>query len=86
MRRIIITYDNNLNNSNIVGGQVSINNNNNKEIYFSRLLSSNNSEITRTSDSVMELTKNSQITLKNPNTQVDITQSIRDNVSEPDLT
>ena len=84
----IITYDNLLNNYNIVGGHVRSNNSNYNDVHLLHNLLHNpvdKSEKAITSDNVIELNKNNPIKLRNSNIQIDRTGKIRDNISEPDF-
>ena len=84
----IITYNNLLNNDNIVGGHGRSNNSIYKDVHLLHNLLNNpvdKSEKAITSDNVIELNKNNHIKLRNSNIQIDRTGNIRDNMSEPDF-
>ena len=85
----IITYNNLLNNDNIVGGHGRSNNSIYKDVHLLHNLLNNpidKNEKAITNHNAVELNKNNLIKVRNSNIQIDRTESIEDNMSEPDFT
>ena len=84
----IITYNNLLNNDNIVGGHGRSNNSIYKDVHLLHNLLNNpidKNEKAITNHNAVELNKNNLIKVRNSNIQIDRTESIEDNMSEPDF-